>query len=47
MKKRYSAEQIVAKLRQAHIELSKGLKVPEVGADFVADADVDRRSPEL
>lgn len=30
MKKRHSAEQIVAKLRQADIELGKGLKVPEV-----------------
>jgi transposase len=30
MKKRDSAEQIVAKLRQAGIELGKGLKVPEV-----------------
>lgn len=30
MKKRHSPEQIVAKLRQADIELGKGLKVPEV-----------------
>ena len=30
MKKRHSAEQIVAKLRQADVELGKGLKVPEV-----------------
>ena len=30
MKKRHSAEQIVAKLRQADIELGKGAKVPEV-----------------
>ena len=30
MKKRHSAEQIVAKLRQADIELGKGLRVPEV-----------------
>jgi transposase len=30
LKKRHSAEQIVAKLRQADIELGKGLKVPEV-----------------
>ena len=30
MKKRHSAEQIVAKLRKADIELGKGLKVPEV-----------------
>ena len=30
MKKRYSTEQIVAKLRQADVELGKGLKVPEV-----------------
>ena len=30
MKKRHSAEQIVGKLRQADIELGKGLKVPEV-----------------
>jgi len=30
MKKRHSAEQIVAKLRQADMELGKGLKVPEV-----------------
>ena len=28
--KRHSAEQIVAKLRQADVELGKGLKVPEV-----------------
>eukprot|EP00752_Nemacystus_decipiens_P013544 g12002.t1 len=30
MKKRHSSEQIVAKLRQADIELGKGQKVPEV-----------------
>jgi putative transposase len=30
MKTRHSAEQIVAKLRQADMELGKGLKVPEV-----------------
>ena len=30
MKKRHSSEQIVAKLRQADVELGKGLKVPEV-----------------
>jgi len=30
MKKRHTAEQIVAKLRQADVELGKGLKVPEV-----------------
>jgi len=30
MKKRHSAEQVVAKLRQADVELGKGLKVPEV-----------------
>lgn len=30
MKKRFSPEQIVAKLRQADVELGKGLKVPEV-----------------
>ena len=30
MKKRHNAEQIVAKLRQADVELGKGLKVPEV-----------------
>jgi transposase-like protein len=30
MKKRHSAEQIVAKLRQADVVLGKGLKVPEV-----------------
>ena len=30
MKKRYSAEQIVAMLRQADVGLGKGLKVPEV-----------------
>ena len=30
MKKRHSAEQIVAKLRQADVDLTKGLKVPEV-----------------
>ena len=29
MKKRYGPEQIVAKLRQADVELGKGLKVPE------------------
>jgi len=29
MKKRYSAEQIVAMLRQADVELGKGLRVPE------------------
>ena len=30
MKKRHSAEQIVAMLRQADVELGKGLRVPEV-----------------
>ena len=30
MKKRHSAEQIVARLRQADVELGKGMKVPEV-----------------
>ena len=30
VKKRHNAEQIVAKLRQADMELGKGLKVPEV-----------------
>ena len=30
MKKRHSAEQVVAKLRQADVELGKGSKVPEV-----------------
>jgi len=30
MKKRHSAEQIVAKLRQADVELGKGRKVPDV-----------------
>ena len=30
MKKRHSTEQIVSKLRQADVELGKGLRVPEV-----------------
>lgn len=30
MKKRFSPEQIVSKLRQADVELGQGLKVPEV-----------------
>ena len=30
MKKRHSAEQVVAKLRQADVALGQGLKVPEV-----------------
>ncbi len=30
MKKRHGVEQIVPKLRQADVELGKGLKVPEV-----------------
>ena len=30
MKKRHGAEQIAANLRQADVELGKGLKVPEV-----------------
>jgi transposase len=30
MKTRHNAEQIVVKLRQADVELGKGLKVPEV-----------------
>ncbi len=34
MKKRYSVEQIVAKLRQADVGLGKGLKVPEVCKDL-------------
>ena len=29
-RKRYSAEQVVAKLRQAEVELSKGQKTPQV-----------------
>ena len=32
MKQRHSAEQIVAKLRQADVELGKGLRVPQVFA---------------
>ncbi len=30
MKKRHSAEQIVAKLRQADVDLGKGVTVPEI-----------------
>ena len=30
MKKRHSAEQVVAKLRQADVGLGKGMRVPEV-----------------
>ena len=30
MKKRHSAEQVVAKLREADVQLGKGLRVPEV-----------------
>ncbi len=30
MKKRHSADQIVAKLREADVQLGKGLRVPEV-----------------
>lgn len=30
MKKRHTPEQIVAKLRQADVELGKGIRVPEV-----------------
>lgn len=30
MKKRHTAEQIVAKLREAEVELAKGSKLPEV-----------------
>ncbi len=30
MKKRHSAEQIVAKLREAEVDLAKGKKIPEV-----------------
>jgi len=30
MKKRFTPEQIVSKLRQADVELGKGMKVPEV-----------------
>jgi putative transposase len=30
MKKRHTAEQIVAKLREAEVELARGLNVPEV-----------------
>ena len=30
MKKRHTAEQIVAKLREAEVELAKGRKIPEV-----------------
>ena len=30
MKKRHTAEQIVAKLREAEVELAKGKKIPEV-----------------
>ena len=30
MKKRHSPEQIVSKLRQADVELGKGMRVPEV-----------------
>ena len=34
MKKRYSVEQIVAKLRQADVGLGKGLRVPDVCKDL-------------
>ncbi len=44
MKKRHSTEQIVAKLRQADVELGKSLKVPEVckqlGISESAAADI-------
>ncbi len=30
MKKRHSAEQIINKLRQAEVELAKGVKIPQV-----------------
>jgi len=35
MKKRHSAEQVVAKLRQADVALGKGLKVPQAGPPAV------------
>ena len=35
MKKRHSAEQIVAKLRQADVDLGKGLTVPELCKQLV------------
>ncbi len=37
MKKRHTPEQIVAKLRQADIELGKGLRVPEVCKQLRSD----------
>ena len=44
MKKRHGAEQIVAKLRQADVELGKGLKVPEVRKQLRITAQTYGRS---
>ena len=46
MKKRYSAEQIVAKLRQANVELGKGLNVGTILTSGVAVVDHGLSSPD-
>ena len=34
--RRYSTEQIIVKLRQAEIELAKGMKTPELSASLIS-----------
>ena len=43
MKTRYSAEQIVAKLREADVSLGKGLRVPEVCKQLGISEQTDYR----
>ena len=47
-RKRYSPEQIITKLRQAEVELSRGLRLQEAGrqrADVLPVAQRVRRPP--
>ena len=49
-RKRFSTEQIVTKLRQAEVELGRGLQVPQKqpkrGRVWLADGSCIRRRPE-
>ena len=41
-KKRHGAEQIIPKLREAEVELARGLKVPQVCKKLLVEAELDK-----
>ena len=41
-KKRHGAEQIILKLREAEVELARGLKVPQVCKKLLAEVELDK-----